>query len=51
MLRFNVHEDKGLRLERKSYDSKHWYHGLSREYNSRSETSAEILGELLYRVL
>jgi hypothetical protein len=51
MLWFNVHEDKGTKLERKSKDSKQLHQGLSRKCDSRSETSAENLGELYYTAL
>jgi hypothetical protein len=44
-LQFNVHKGKGTMLERKSWYSKHWQRRLLREYNSRSETSTEDLGE------
>ena len=42
----NVHEDKGIRLERKSGYSNHWHRRFSNEYNSRSEKCTENLGKL-----
>jgi hypothetical protein len=47
----NVHEDKGTRLKRKPWDSKHWHQRLSREYNNISETSTANLEELCHRAL
>jgi hypothetical protein len=42
----SVQEDKENRLERKYGDSKHSHRRLSREYNIRSETNTNNLGEL-----
>ena len=42
---FHAHEDKGIRLERKSENSKQLHLRLSKEYNSRSENSTENLGD------
>jgi hypothetical protein len=41
----------GLGWKENHGDSKYWHRRLSREYNSRSETRTENLGDLYYRAL
>ena len=48
---FDVHEDKGTKLEGDPRNSKYWYQRLSGKLNNRSESTVENTGELYNRTI